>query len=138
MSTSTAPVDTGQRVYGAHEGPLARARGYFASDSKRALQTVLGLLWLLDGGLQFQSFMYSHGFIEMLTGLTTGQPAWIASSVSWAAHTASHDLTVYNTLFALTQVAIGLGLLWRPAVKPALALSFGWALVVWWFGRPSG
>ena len=29
--------------------------------------------------------------------MTPGQPGWLASSVNWAAHTASHDLTVYNT-----------------------------------------
>jgi hypothetical protein len=138
MSTSSAQFGAGAPGYAAHSGLFARVQGYFASDSKRTLQTVLGLLWLLDAGLQFQSFMYSHGFIEMLTGQTTGQPRWVASSVGWAAHTASHDLTVFNTLFALTQVAIGFGLLWRPTVKPALALSFVWALFVWWFGEAFG
>jgi hypothetical protein len=115
-----------------------RARAYFTSDGARTAQTVLGLLWLLDGGLQFQSFMYSHGFIAMLLGLTPGQPPWVASSVSWGAHMASHNLTVFNTLFALVQVAIGLGLLYRPTVKPALAVSFAWALAVWWFGEAFG
>ena len=48
--------------------PLAtRVREYFASDSRRAIQTVLGLIWLLDGALQFQSFMYGKGFIQLLT-----------------------------------------------------------------------
>jgi hypothetical protein len=119
--------------------PLAAAtRAYFASDSRRIAQTALGLTWLLDGGLQFQAFMYSKGFPNMLLGMTAGQPSWIASSVAWGAHTAAHDLPLYNTLFALIQVAIGLGLLYRPAVRPALALSFGWVLVVWWFGEAFG
>lgn len=113
-------------------------RAYFASDSRRAMQTVLGVLWLLDGGLQFQSFMYSHGFIAMLTEMAAGQPAWLAGSVKWAAHLAAERQSIFNTLFALTQVAIGLGLLWRPSVKPALMLSFAWALVVWWFGEGFG
>ncbi len=117
---------------------VARAREYFASDTRRTIQTVLGLLWLLDGGLQFQSFMYSKGFIQMLTNMTAGQPGWVASSVEWAAHLAQHNLAVYNTLFALTQVLIGLGLLYRRTVKPALALSFVWALIVWWFGESFG
>ena len=47
-------------------------------------------------------------------------------------------MNVYNTLFALVQVAIGLGLLYRRTVKPALAVSFVWALVVWWFGEAFG
>jgi hypothetical protein len=117
---------------------LTRSRAYFACDRTRAVQTALGALWLLDGGLQFQSFMYSHGFIEMLTEMASGQPGWVASSVRWGAHTADHHLAVYNTIFALVQVAIGAGLLCRRTVKPALVLSFAWALVVWWFGEAFG
>lgn len=139
MSTSTADVHADASAgYAPGASALARARAYFASDSTRTIQTVLGLIWLLDGGLQFQSFMYSHGFIEMLTGMTAGQPGWIADSVNWGAHTAAHHLTVYNTLFALVQVFIGLGLLWKRTVKPALVVSFIWALCVWWFGEAFG
>ena len=119
--------------------PLAAAaRTYFFSDAVRTGQTALGLIWLLDGALQFQSFMYSKGFVSLLLGLTAGQPRWVASSVTWGANTAGGNLSVYNTLFALVQVAIGLGLLYRPAVKPALVLSFAWALFVWWFGEAFG
>ena len=62
------------------------ARAYFASDASRAIQTSLGLIWLLDGALQFQSFMYSKGFIHVITALEVGQPHWLASSIKWAAH----------------------------------------------------
>jgi hypothetical protein len=41
-------------------------------------------------------------------------------------------------LSALTQVIIGLGLLCRPTVKGALALSFAWSLFVWWFAEAFG
>jgi hypothetical protein len=115
-----------------------RARAYFASDARRAILSALGLIWLLDGGLQLQSFMYSNGFIEMLRDNATGQPLWLESSIKWSAHIAQRDLTAWNTLFALTQIAIGLGLLYRPTVKPALVLSFAWAFVVWWFAEAFG
>jgi hypothetical protein len=115
-----------------------RARAYFASDASRTMQTALGLIWLLDGGLQFQSFMYGKGFIQMLTGMAAGQPGWLHDSVVWGAQTLQSNQTLWNTLFALTQVVIGLGLLYRPTVKPALALSFFWALIVWWFGEAFG
>jgi hypothetical protein len=114
------------------------ARAYFASDARRTIQTGLGLIWLLDGALQFQSFMYSKGFIQVITGLETGQPSWLASSIRWASHIFQSNLTALNTLFALTQVIIGLGLLYRPAVKGALALSFAWSLVVWWSAEAFG
>lgn len=112
--------------------------GYFASDARRAVQSALGLVWLLDGGLQFQSFMYSSGFVKMLKGNAAGQPGWLHDSVIWGAQQAQHNLTVWNTLFALVQVAIGLGLLYRPATKPTLVLSFAWTFVVWWFGETFG
>lgn len=117
---------------------LTNARTYFASDVGRSLQTALAIIWLLDGGLQFQSFMYSRGFIQMLTGMAAGQPTWLASSLTWAAHTAGHNLAVFNTLFALVQVAIGLGLLYRPAARLALLASIAWAIFVWWFGEAFG
>jgi hypothetical protein len=138
MSTGTANLHTGAPDNVSSGALTARLRAYFFCDYRRTLQTVLALIWLLDGGLQFQSFMYSHGFIEMLTGMTSGQPGWISGSMNWAAHTAEHHLDVYNTLFALVQCFIGLGLLCRATVKPALAVSFAWALVVWWFGEAFG
>ncbi len=115
-----------------------RAQAYFASDARRAILSALGLIWLLDGALQLQSFMYSNGFIEMLRDDATGQPLWLESSIKWGVHIAQRDLTAWNTVFALTQVMIGLGLLYRPTVKPALVLSFAWAFIVWWFAEAFG
>ncbi|HTZ86341.1 MAG TPA: hypothetical protein VMB05_06710 [Solirubrobacteraceae bacterium] len=138
MSTSSASVYV-PTARGSDDGSLlTRARAYFASDPRRAIQSALGLVWLLDGGLQFQSFMYSKGFVEMLEEGAAGQPGWLHDSVIWGAHLAHHNLGVYNTLFALVQVAIGLGLLYRRTTKPALALSFVWVLIVWWFGEAFG
>jgi hypothetical protein len=113
-------------------------RSYFFSDRRRAIQTALGLIWLLDGGLQFQSFMYSKGFVELLEETGAGQPGWLHSSVLWGAHLANHNLAVWNTLFAVTQCAIGLGILYRPTVKVAITASVPWVLIVWIFGEGAG
>jgi hypothetical protein len=115
-----------------------RFRAYFWSDNVRRTQTLLGLIWLLDGGLQFQGFMYSHGFPQLIASGAVGQPGWLHDSIIWSAKFANGDLGVWNTLFALTQVLLGFGLLYRPLVKPALLASFGWVLVVWWFGEAFG
>lgn len=138
MSTGTADLRVSPEPGSARGLTMSGLRAYFASDSARMVQTVLGLIWLLDGGLQFQSFMYGKSFIAMLTGMTAGQPGWVHDSVTWGAHTLQSDQVLWNTLFALVQVAIGLGLLYRPTLKPALALSFVWAFVVWWFGEAFG
>jgi hypothetical protein len=38
----------------------------------------------------------------------------------------------------LLQLAIGLGILYKRTTKPAILVSFAWALVVWWFGEAFG
>ena len=136
MSASAAGALAGART-GDGTG-ASRLRSYFWSDNPRRVQTVLGLIWLLDGGLQFQSFMYSRGFVQLLAGNAAGQPHWMADSVNWAVRLANGDLTAFNTLFAVTQVLIGFGLLYRPLLKPALAGSIAWALIVWWVGEGFG
>src|SRR5579875_1918584 len=116
----------------------ARLHEYFWSDAARRVQTVLALIWLLDGGLQFQSFMYSRGFVQMIASGASGQPPWLHDSIMWGARLANGDIGVWNTLFALTQVAIGFGILFRPTAKLTLAGSLVWVLIVWWFGEAFG
>jgi hypothetical protein len=109
------------------------------SITRNGLRITLGLIWLLDGALQFQSFMYSQGFLkELIEPSAEGQPSWIGHPILSAAHFVGHNLTLWNTLFALVQVGIGLGLLFRRTARPALLASFGWVLVVWWFGEGFG
>jgi hypothetical protein len=104
----------------------------------RVIQVALGLLWLLDGLLQFQSYMYTHAFLAEIEAMVPMQPSWAGAPIHWASQLAGRDLTLWNTLFALTQCAIGLGLIYRRTVKPALVLSFAWAFVVWWVGEGFG
>lgn len=105
----------------------------------RGVQITLGLIWLLDGLLQFQPYMYTHAFLaDAIEATVPMQPSWAGQPILWASHLAGRDLTLWNTLFALTQCAIGLGLIYRRTVKPALVLSFAWAFVVWWIGEGFG
>ncbi len=117
---------------------LTWLRAYFWSDSTRRVQTVLGVIWLLVGGLQFQSFMYGKGFIQLLQGLTVDQPGWVASSVNQGAATMQSHQAIFNTGAALIQILIGFGILYRRTTKLAILVSFAWALVVWWFGEAFG
>lgn len=136
---TTIPAAGGaQSLAGRRQVSAGGLRAYFASDSRRTIQTVLALIWLLVGGLQFQSFMYSKGFILMIRGMEPGEPYWLTSAMTWTTRIANENLDVWNTLFALTQVAIGLGILYRPTVKVALGVSFLWAPFVWIFGEACG
>jgi len=106
----------------------------------RGIQITLGLIWLLDGLFQFKSFMYTHGIIsEVFAPAAKNQWAIVGGPMKTFDDFYGRDLTLWNTLSAEIQIAIGLGLiLSRRYVKPALLVSFGWALVVWWFGEGFG
>ena len=108
--------------------------------TQRGIQITLGLIWLLDGLLQFQSYMYTHDFItQTLAPTRSGQGSIIADPMRTFQNFYGRDQTLWNTLSAEIQCAIGIGLIVsRRTVKSALVLSFGWALVIWWFGEGFG
>jgi hypothetical protein len=102
---------------------------------RRKLQLALGVIWLLDGILQYQAFMFTKAFPQMLASSASGNPAVIAAPITWSATQITHHLVAANAVFATIQVAIGLGIAWRPALRPALAASIAWAVAVWWLGE---
>ncbi len=114
-------------------------RSFSLVRTQRTLQIVLGLFWLLDAGLQFQPYMFGSGFTTTyLLNNAHNQPdivRWIITNVG---NFVGPHVAVWNTFFALIQVAIGLGLLFRRTVRPALVVSFFWAFGVWFFGEGLG
>jgi hypothetical protein len=108
------------------------------TDARRVLQLVLAAIWLLDGLLQYQSFMYTGAFGQMIGGTAAGNPGAIARPISWNAALVEHHLVLLNTVFATLQLLLGLGMAYRPTVRVALAASIAWSLAVWWFGEGLG
>ncbi len=124
-------------------GPVAAPRTgtperIAALDTRRKLQLALAVLWLLDGILQYQPSMFSHTFPRLLAGGAQGNPAIVAGPISWSANTIGQHLVALNAVFATIQLALGLGIAWRPTLKVALAASVAWSLGVWWFGEGLG
>jgi hypothetical protein len=107
-------------------------------DARRALQLALAAVWLLDAVLQYQAFMYTKGFSDMLAGTATGNPSVIARPITWDANLVEHHLALLNTIFATIQLLIGLGIALRPTLRVALAASIAWSIGVWWFGEGLG
>ena len=110
-------------------------------DRGRTLQLALATVWLLDGALQLQPFMFTSGpkgFSGMLAGTAGGNPRWVSSSIIWNSSVVGHHVVAADTLFALMQLAIGFGIAWRATVRPALAASMVWCALVWWFGEGLG
>jgi len=110
-------------------------------DARRALQLVLAAIWLLDGVLQYQGFMFTagdNGFNGMLAGTASGNPGIVARPITWDATLVGHHIVLLNTIFATIQLLLGLGIAFRPTVRVALAASILWSLGVWWFGEGLG
>jgi len=112
------------------EGPVPGRRG---------LQVCLGLVWLLDAGLQFQPFMFGPSFVtQVIQPAAAGNPAVIAGPATWASRLMLHHVAAYNAIFAIIQLLIAVGILYRRTVRLGLAASVVWALSVWWFGESLG
>src|SRR5579872_5246564 len=71
---------------------------------RRRLQLALGLIWLLDAGLQFQPFMFGKNFVAtFLVGSQFGDPQLVKSPMGAVARLVSHHPALFNTGFALIQ-----------------------------------
>ncbi len=109
-----------------------------APDVRRVLQLGLAGIWMLVGLLQYQSFMFSSGFNQMIGATAAGNPRVIASPITWDATLVSHHPVLLNSIFATIQLLLGIGIACRPTVRLALGASIAWAIGVWWFGEGLG
>jgi len=106
---------------------------------RRSLQIALGLIWLLDGALQLQPFIFGKHFVTaFLVGTQAGNAQMIKAPMGWVAHLVLHNPAFFNSVFAFIQLSLAAGMVWRPMVKRALAASVLWSLGVWWFGEGMG
>jgi hypothetical protein len=110
-----------------------------AVPGRRGLQICLGLAWLADAALQYQPFMFGPFFVTQgILPATTGNPSIVAGPAIWASHLMLRHIVIYNAIFATIQLLIAAGIFFRRTLRPALAASIVWALLVWWFGESLG
>jgi hypothetical protein len=130
---SSGPVTS--RPAAAGDG-VSRTRAFL---SKRTLCYTLGALWLLDGALQLQSFMFTSGFAnQIIAPAASGQPSFVADPVMWNARLISGHPALFGALFAAVQIALGIGFFIKHAVRPVIVASVAWAVGVWYFGEGLG
>ena len=107
--------------------------------TRRRLQIALGVLWLLDGVLQAQPFMFTRDFAtQVIAPSCQGQPGFVAAPVHWVSTTIAAHPVAWNVPFALIQLLLGIGLLVPRTARAALAASIAWALGVWYLGEGLG
>ncbi|MBV9002220.1 MAG: hypothetical protein JO304_24400 [Solirubrobacterales bacterium] len=122
-----------------HSLPIPHAIPRVTADTARKLQITLGAIWLIDGVLQIQPFMFSRSFVtQIIAPNAADQPGLIAAPIRVVAHLIEPRVALFNLLAITIQVLIGVGVMYRPTVKPALLVSFAWALGVWWIGEGLG
>jgi hypothetical protein len=138
MSESLAVGHAPARPAGRAAADAADAAGIAALDPRRKLQLALGVIWVLDGILQYQPSMFTKSFPGMLAESAHGNPGVIATPITWSANLIGHHVVVLNAVFATIQLALGLGIAWRPTLRLALAASVAWSLAVWWLGEGFG
>ena len=118
---------------------VADRSGWTRPDRRRTLQLVLATIWLIDGVLQLQSYFFTKDFgLRMISGMSSGNPPIIAHPINWSGATIGRHSMLVNTLFALTQMGIGLAIVFRPTVRIGLGVSIVWAAGVWWVGEGLG
>ncbi|MGH7142373.1 MAG: hypothetical protein ACREF5_02825 [Candidatus Saccharimonadales bacterium] len=107
--------------------------------AQRKVQIVLGLLWLLDGALQLQNQMFTSSFASRVIALAAqGQPQFVTGPMTFGIHLFLMHTAIFNSLFAATQLGIGVLILWKRTVLPGLLLSVLWGFIVWVFGEGYG
>ena len=107
--------------------------------NQRTLQIALGVIWIIDGLLKFQPALLKPSFIsDVVRPMAAGQPSLVASTITHTADLLSHGATTWVALFGLIEIAVGVGLLFRRSVKPALIASFIWGAGIFLFGEGFG
>ena len=96
-------------------------------------------MWLIDGVLQLQPHMFTKTFLDnVIVPNAAGQPAPVAWFMTNVEHFIRPDIGVWNFLFVMLQMSIGIGILNKRTLRPALAVSFIWAFGVWGIGEGFG
>src|ERR1700677_1878356 len=107
--------------------------------NRRSLQIALGVIWIFDGLLKFQPALFKPIFIDnVIRPMAVGQPTLVASTINHMANFLSHEATMWVAIFGLIEIAIGVGLLSRRTVKPALVASLVWGIGIYVFGEGLG
>lgn len=103
------------------------------------LQRILGVIWLVDGVLQFKPAMLGVGFVRNdVLPLSRQQPAWLHHLIMFEAHLMLLHPILADAGVGMIQIAIGTALLTNRWIRLALAASAIWALSVWVFGEGLG
>jgi hypothetical protein len=83
--------------------------------------------------------MFGRTFVTgVILPASRGQPGFVGGPIVWISSVIEPQVAVFNAGAATLEFLIGIGLLYRPAVKLALLVSFAWACGIWFAGEGLG
>ena len=106
--------------------------------SRKTLQRVLGVLWLIDGIIQLFPQMWTMNMVNgIMKPMLQGQPGIFEPSLQYIVNQTTLHLFEVNLLISVVQICLGLGflLLSERFVKWLVLASIVWAIVVWYGGE---
>jgi hypothetical protein len=107
--------------------------------TSRFIQIALGLLWLLDGFLQFQPQLFTSNFTsQVISPAAVGQPLFVAGPMHFFIYIFLFHPAIFNSFAAITQLGLGVLILMKRTVKIGLIGSMAWGLFVWAIGEGYG
>jgi hypothetical protein len=118
--------------------PVTQRDGPMLTSVQRIGLVVLGLLWLIDGLLQLQPYFFEHFVEGVLAPNASGQPGIVGEPITLLVNVLSPVQAPFNAFAAIVESGVGVALLTRRAVRPALLVSFTWALGIWFAGEGLG
>jgi hypothetical protein len=106
--------------------------------SRKTLQRIIGVLWLIDGLLQLQPQMFTMNMVNgIMKPMLQGQPGIFEPSLQFIVNQTTLHLTTVNLVIAIVQILLGLSFLFLSGnwVKWLVLASIVWAFIVWYSGE---
>ena len=138
---SPAPAATPPRAARRDTAPAAdlAAPTGVALTWRRKLQLLLAGLWVLDGLLKLQPFMFTKDFAPMTLGeALDGAPGWLAAPIRWASGTEQRHSISAMAAFALIEFVVGFAIAWPRTAKLGLIACLVWVPFLWFFAEGLG
>ncbi len=107
--------------------------------SRRQVRIAVGVLWLVDAGLQAQPALFTAEWWRSdLAQSVMGQPPEINHSIFAVINIIAAHAAMWNTAFVAVQVALGASLVLGRFERATIIASIPWAIGIWWVGEGFG
>lgn len=118
---------------------LRLVRAHLLPPTRRQVRVCIGVLWLIDAGLQAQPDLFrAQWWRGDFAQSAMGEPASLSHSILWSANVVAAHPALWNSLFVVVEACFGAALLTGRFDRAALVASVPWAFGIWWVGEAFG